>query len=296
MKYNVIILSLLMCLFIFSFKGEADTDLQKNQSINLQSVGNARELGGYLTKDGQKIKRGVLLRTAGLNKISSEDVTRLTKIYNLSVIADFRMSFEAAAKPDPVIEGVKYVNLRVIDEELYMRELEKILSGERDPFEILKITVNSGVISDNLYIDFLSGNFGKKAYSEFFKELLNLPEGRSLLFHCTQGKDRTGCAAMLILSALGVSEDIILEDYMLTNIFNADLIENDRKMLLSRGIKEDELKKYMFVLNSVNMEMMTNALSWLKENYGSPVGYIIHELGINENEIEKLKSKFLEQE
>ncbi len=123
-----------------------------------------------------------------------------------------------------------------------------------------------------------------------------MPEGRSLLFHCTQGKDRTGCAAMLILSALGVSEDIILEDYMLTNIFNAGLIENDRKMLLSRGIKEDELKKYMFVLNSVNIEMMTNALSWLKENYGSPVGYIIHELGINENEIEKLKSKFLEKE
>lgn len=92
MKYNVIILSLLMCLFIFSFKGEADTDLQKNQSINLQSVGNARELGGYLTKDGQKIKRGVLLRTAGLNKISSEDVTRLTKIYNLSVIADFSLN------------------------------------------------------------------------------------------------------------------------------------------------------------------------------------------------------------
>lgn len=296
MKYNVIILSLLMCLFIFSFKGESDTDLQKNQSINLQSIGNARELGGYAADNGRKVKRGVLLRTASLNKISSDDIARLTKIYNLSVIADLRMSFEAAAKPDPIIEGVKYVNLRVIDEELYMRKLEKILSGEKDPFEILKITVNSGMISDNIYIDFLSGNFGKKAYSEFFKELLNLPEGRSLLFHCTQGKDRTGCAAMLILSALGVSEDIILEDYMLTNIFNAGLIENDRKMLLSRGIKEDELKKYMFVLNSVNMEMMTNALSWLKENYGSPVGYIINELGINENEIEKLKSKFLEKE
>ena len=126
---------------------------------------------------------------------------------------------------------------------------------------------------------------------------MNLPEGRSLLFHCTQGKDRTGCAAMLILSALGVSEDIILEDYMLTNIFNADLIEKDRKMLLSRGIKEDGLWwKYMFVLNSVKKELMTNALSWLKENYGSPVGYIINELGISEDEIEKLKSKFLEKE
>ena len=291
---KIIAVTLLMT--FFSFTSFAQTQADK-QSINLTSVNNARELGGYITNDGRKIKHGVLLRTAVLNKISSEDITRLTQNYNLSVIADFRMSFEAAAKPDPVIEGVKYVNLRVIDEELFMREIEKRLAGEKDPFELLKTTAESGVINENMYIDFLSGNFGKKAYSEFFKELLNLPEGRSLLFHCTQGKDRTGCAAMLILSALGVSEDIILEDYMLTNIFNADLIEKDRKMLLSRGIKEDALWwKYMFVLNSVKKELMTNALSWLKENYGSPVGYIINELGISEDEIEKLKLKFLEKE
>ena len=272
----------------------AQTSSADMQTINLTSVFNAREIGGYITNDGLKVKRGVLLRTASLNKISSEDIARLTKNYNLSVIADLRMSFEAAAKSDPVIEGVKYVNLRVIDEKLYMRELEKKLAGEKDPFEILKITANSDLINKNLYIDFLSGEFGKKAYTGFFKELLNLPDGHSLLFHCTQGKDRTGCAAMLILSALGVSEDIILEDYMLTNIFNADLREKDRKMLLARGIKEDELGKYMFLLNSVDKEFMTNALSWLKENYGSPVGYIINELGISENEIVKLKSKFLE--
>ena len=291
---KIIAVTLLMTFFSFTSFEQTQAD---KQSINLTSVNNARELGGYITNDGRKIKHGVLLRTAVLNKISSEDITRLTQDYNLSVIADFRMSFEAAAKPDPVIEGVKYVNLRVIDEELFMREIEKRLAGEKDPFELLKTTAESGVINENMYIDFLSGNFGKKAYSEFFKELLNLPEGRSLLFHCTQGKDRTGCAAMLILSALGVSEDIILEDYMLTNIFNADLIEKDRKMLLSRGIKEDGLWwKYMFVLNSVKKELMTNALSWLKENYGSPVGYIINELGISEDEIEKLKLKFLEKE
>ncbi len=291
---KIIAVTLLMTFFSFTAFAQTQADMQ---SINLTSVNNARELGGYITLDGRKIKHGVLLRTAVLNKISSEDITRLTQNYNLSVIADFRMSYEAAAKPDPVIEGVKYVNLRVIDEELFMRELEKRLAGEKDPFAILKASAESGVINENMYIDFLSGNFGKKAYSEFFKELLNLPEGRSLLFHCTQGKDRTGCAAMLILSALGVSEDIILEDYMLTNIFNADLIEKDRKMLLSRGIKEDGLWwKYMFVLNSVKKELMTNALSWLKENYGSPAGYIINELGISEDEIEKLKSKFLEKE
>ena len=291
MKYSIIILSFLLCL-CSSNRIEADV---KTQSINLKSVSNARELGGYITNDGRKVKHGVLLRTAALNKISSEDLKRLTENYSLAVIADLRMTFEISPKPDPAIEGVKYVNLRVINEELFKKELEKKLAFEGDAIERIKMIVESGLVSQNMYVGFLSDEYGKKAYREFFRELIDLPPERSLLFHCSQGKDRTGCAAMLILSALGVSEEIIMEDYLLTNIFNADLIEGQRKMLLSNGIKESELEKYMIVLDEVNPKLMNTLLSWLKENYGSPVGYIISELGISNDEIETLKSKFLEE-
>ena len=291
MKYSIIILSFLLCL-CSSNRIEADV---KTQSINLKSVSNARELGGYITNDGRKVKHGVLLRTAALNKISSEDLKRLTENYSLAVIADLRMTFEISPKPDPAIEGVKYVNLRVINEELFKKELEKKLAFEGDAIERIKMIVESGLVSQNMYVGFLSDEYGKKAYREFFRELIDLPPERSLLFHCSQGKDRTGCAAMLILSALGVSEEIIMEDYLLTNIFNADLIEGQRKMLLSNGIKESELEKYMIVLDEVNPKLMNTLLSWLKENYGSPVGYIINELGISNGEIETLKSKFLEE-
>jgi protein-tyrosine phosphatase len=100
---------------------------------------------------------------------------------------------------------------------------------------------------------------------------------------------------MLILSALGVSEEVIMKDYLLTNTFNADSINAQRKMLLSNGIKESELDRYMIVLDEVNPVLMKTVMSWLKENYGSPVGYIINELGITEEEIETLKAKFLEE-
>ena len=289
MKYSVIILSLLLCLCNLSHSEAA-----MNQSINLKSVGNARELGGYLTNDGRRVKPGVLLRTAALNKISSEDITRLTKIYNLSTVVDLRMSFEVAPKPDPAIEGVKYVNLHVIDEELFKQELEKKLEIEGDAIERLKLTVDSGLVSYDMYVNFLDRESGKKAYREFFRELINLSPGHSLLFHCTQGKDRTGCAAMLILSALGVSEETIMEDYMLTNTFNAELIDSQRKMLLARGMNESDIEKYMIVLDEVSPKTMNALFSWLKENYGSPVGYITGELGISEAEIETLKAKFLE--
>ncbi len=291
MKFRLIILSILIFSCFFSAKSEAENNLQ---SINLKSVGNARELGGYYTINGKKIKHGVLLRTAALNKISSEDLTRLTKDYNLSVIADLRMSYEVAAKPDPLIDGVKYVNLRVIDEDLYRKTLEKKLNMEGNAMERLKLIVDSGIVSQDMYINFISTDYAKKAYREFFRELINLPPERSLLFHCTQGKDRTGLASMLILSALGASEEIILEDFLLTNIFNADLIAGQRKMLLSRGMKESELEKYMIVLDEVNPKLINKVLDWLKENYGSPVGYITKELGVSEEEIEALKAKFLE--
>ena len=295
MKYSFIVLSFLFCLCSVC-RSEANISLQNTQSINLTSVGNARELGGYLTNDGRKVKHGVLLRTAALYRISSDDVTRLTKDYNLSVIADLRMSLEAESKPDPVIEGVKYVNLRVINEELFKQELEKKLAFEGDAVKRLMMIADSGLVSHDMYVGFLSEESGKKAYSEFFRELLALPSGHSLLFHCTQGKDRTGCAAMLILSALGVSEETILADYMLTNTFNADLIDSQRKMLSSHGVNESDIEKYMIVLDEVNPRTMNTVLSWLRENYGSPVGYIINELGINEDEIAALKAKFLEEE
>ena len=263
MKYITIILSLLLCLVGLSGCGADSDSSPANQSIGLDSVGNARELGGYTASDGRTVKHGVLLRTAALNTISSEDVNKLTRDYHLAVIADFRMSYEIAPKPDPVIEGVKYVNLRVINEELFERELEQKLAMEGTAAERMMQIADSGLVSYDMYVNFLADDYGKKAYREFFGELLDLPEGRSLLFHCTQGKDRTGCAAMLILSALGVSEDTILNDYMLTNTFNADLIAQQRKMLQSYGIPESDMEKYMLVLDEVTPKTMNTVLSWL---------------------------------
>ena len=284
----------MFCLFSAG-SSEANIDLQNTQSIGLKSVGNARELGGYTVSDGRKIKHGVLLRTAALYGISSDDVTRLTEDYRLSVVADLRMSFETAPKPDPVIGGVKYVSLHVINEEAFMKNVERQLSIEGGVMERLNFVVEHGIASYDMYVKFLSDDSGKKAYREFFRELAGLPPERSLLFHCSQGKDRTGCAAMLVLSALGASEDTIMKDYLLTNVFNAERIDGQRKMLKSHGVKESDIEIYMMILDEVSPRMMNTLLAWLRENYGSPIGYITSELGVSPDEIELLKAKFLEE-
>ena len=86
-----------------------------------------------------------------------------------------------------------------------------------DKLAMLKTAAEMGMLDDRLYVNFLFSERGKSAYRALFRVLLELPEGRSVLWHCTDGKDRTGVASMLILAALGADRRTILEDYLLTN-------------------------------------------------------------------------------
>ena len=166
-------------------------------------------------------------------------------------------------------------------------------SAERMP--MLIAAVKSGVVNKNFYAETLSGREGKSGYAKIFEKLLALPEGKSLLFHCTQGKDRTGIAAMLILSALGVDEKIIMADYLLTNEFNAERIAREREFVKTLTDDKDEAEDYLFVMDSVSEVYMRNALDYLKSKYGSVRNYIVQELGVTEEQITELQGKFLTQ-
>jgi len=272
----------------------------ESQSIGLEGIGNARELGGYVAADGRSVRHGLLLRTAALGKATQADIDRLLDTYHLATVLDFRMEREVESSPELELEGVRELNVHIIDEDavklaclsLPAEDLEALQSG--DKVAKLKIAMKLGIVGDQMYVNFLSHDEGKRGYTEMFDELLALPEGRSLLFHCTQGKDRTGLGAMLILTALGVNEDTIMTDYLLTNDFNADLIATERQGLLDGGMSEEEVDRFMIAMDQVYPETMTNALVWMRENYGSAKGYIESELGVTEEEFTQLQDKFLE--
>lgn len=271
----------------------------EGQSIGLTSVGNARELGGYVTADGKTVRRGSLLRTAVLSGLSKEDEQRLTDTYKIATIVDFRMTPETEQEPEVSMADVKGVSAHIIDE-TDVPELDDQPSdqqeGDDSSDKLARIiqAVDSGMMSDQMYVEWLSSETGKSGYRTLFDELEALPEGRSLLFHCTQGKDRTGVAAMLILSVLGVDEDTIMQDFLLTNEFNAELIVQDRKMLEEAGIQADEIDRYLAAMDQASEQTMCATLDWLEENYGSPAAYAKQELGLTEEQVQALKDKFLE--
>ncbi|MBR0120092.1 MAG: tyrosine-protein phosphatase [Eubacterium sp.] len=265
------------------------------QSINLTSIGNARELGGFSVGDAV-VKHGVLLRTASLTSISDEDMDRLTKEYHLYAVIDLRMSSERKHAPDMDIPGVENLFFPVVELEDYedggVQMGRALADPDVDRFEIMKIAVQAGMLDEHLYERFLFSDRGKKAYRDMFATLLELPEGRSVLWHCTDGKDRAGVASMLVLAALGADRDVIIRDYMLTNEYNKTKIDKHREALRGSPLTPEYREIAMFGYGAVYEKYMINALTAMEDRYGSTTGYISEELGVGEPELEELHRKF----
>ena len=218
----------------------------ESQSLGLSGVGNARELGGYACADGRAVKPGVFLRTAALANATEEDIWILKDDYHLSTIVDLRMATEVESAPDPEIEGVKYLHLGIIDEEEMAAKRQAISAEVMEGLDLskktdqLKLAIRLGIISDQMYVEFLSGEPGKAGYARLFRELLALPEARPdfaplleqaeapymepLENKCTMDKDELFDTASEFLSErVGLSE----EENRLTLDFDPYLSEFD---------------------------------------------------------------------
>ncbi|MDO4537953.1 MAG: tyrosine-protein phosphatase [Coriobacteriales bacterium] len=285
----------------------------KSQSLGLEGIGNARELGSYVGADGKTVRRGVLLRTAMPSYASESDRVRLRDELHLTKVLDFRMRMEydqsaapfstahATAGSSPAdprdLDFADTEHVPILDEEQMMRGYEaqmQLLGDNPSPIGMVLVGVDGGFINERMYIEFLETEQGKRGYATFFRRLVEQPAGEALLYHCTQGKDRTGLASMLILSLLGVDEDTILFDYLLTNEFNAGIIQRERQALLQAGIPEEKLDTYMLGMDQVYEVTMRVAMDHLKQSYGSVWGYIHDALGVSEAERDALRDKYLE--
>lgn len=126
-------------------------------------------------------------------------------------------------------------------------------------------------------------------YSELFKCLLET-DGPFLL-HCSAGKDRTGFGAALILSALGVAEDVILEDYLLTNqaeCLQAYMAPRIREFY---GYEIDEGS--VNAVTGVRPDYLHAAFDELERRHGGVDGYL-SEIGVDRAARAALRAQLLQ--
>ena len=265
--------------------------MEYEKSIGLESVINARELGGYVGEGGKKVRSGVLLRTAHLNKLSDADKRKLEN-YNVRYVIDFRVKEETVDAPDILPAGATYEHINVLA--IPDGTMRKVSKMPTHPLELYKLAKNFGLLNEDLYIKIIESDKGISGYTRFFEILLKAERDEAVLFHCTSGKDRTGIAAMLILSVLGVDEKTIVADYILSNDYYAAQRAKTTARLEKLGIEKQIIDKILILKDAVDENFMTTLISHLKKNYGSVVDFTKKRLDLSDEKIESLKNKYLE--
>lgn len=261
----------------------------KNQLLNIQNGRNFRELGGYRTISGKRIKRHKLIRSGHLGNLSERDLEFLSS-YSVKYDIDLRTNFEKNNDPDLVPSSAKYVEAPVFDEDLTNSTVsvsEMARQAGDDP--------NWGY-SRMLwaYENMVTGKNSRIAYKKLFELLLaNDQDNSAVLFHCTAGKDRTGFGAMLILSALGVPLKTIKEDYLLTNQAIKPFINNMMANEKAKGAS-DTLLHSLHDLQTVQIDYLNSAIKLINSNYGSINAFLQHELGLRTQDLLTLRQIYLE--
>ena len=242
--------------------------------IPLAGVSNLRDLGGYRSTDGRSVRRGLVYRSAALNEITDDDGEAFLAL-GIRTICDFRGPQEREAAPYRRPPGCRAVvhELDIVSATgPAIRELMRSPEASPTAYRMLLIDAYRSFVRDH-----------SERYRALFAQLLDAA-AYPLLFHCAAGKDRTGLAAALLLSALGVDRSTVEEDYLLTNQHWHGASPTARAAppaLAATIVKADRL-------------YLEAAFSTIVEDHATIEDFLEHRLGVGASERETLRRQLLE--
>ncbi|MCC8146505.1 MAG: tyrosine-protein phosphatase [Bacteroidales bacterium] len=241
--------------------------MENKRHLPLEGGYNFRDLGGYPTADGRMVKWNTVFRADDLGTLTENDLEYLAGIPLVSIV-DFRGAIEMEKAPDLIPVSVKEVyNYSIMPGNMDVTQMQVL--SETIPMEKLMEKVYTLLVTDPEIID---------QYRKFFALLQN-SENTPLLFHCSAGKDRTGMAAALFLLSLGVDEETVIEDYLLSNKY----VEAKYAPMVAQYPQY----KPAFIVDRNFIEI---ALNQIKTDHGSVENYLKDILHVDLEKIKKLYS------
>lgn len=264
----------------------------KGGRIQLQSLQNTRDLGALVTEDGRYILPRRLLRSGSLYHISLTDQDVLTEEYHLTEVIDLRTKKEVLEKPDTLMEGIRYHEIPIVDEETLGISQE----GLSRPENIIKLMKNMNIVPEefieNQYRNFVRDQYSVKQYARFMDLILH-HEGGAVLWHCSAGKDRVGVGTALLLSALGVPREVIREDFLKTNLYLEEEMQHMVRYLETKTIVDNRVMDKVRILYKVKGEYLDMVFDTIEKDYGSMEYFMKKALYLNPKAIDTLKNKYL---
>jgi protein-tyrosine phosphatase len=239
--------------------------------LNLAGASNFRDLGGYPGRDGRTVRWRQIFRSNHLGHLTEADIEVLRPL-GLKSAFDFRGSEERIE----ALCGLKEIAVHSLPVEptvvaaLRARRAAGVALSPADAQEVMRES----------YRNYVQENTAR--YRALFQHLLE--DRAPLVIHCTAGKDRTGFACALILQALGVPQDVISEDYLLTNRYY-------RRDPAASSDLPDEVRQ---VLGTVQPAFLAAAFEAIGADYGDLESYFGDGLGIGAEERAALEARYLE--
>ena len=261
-----------------------------DRSLHIEHAPNARDIGGYETKDGHHVKWGTVFRSDEIIELSDADLARMTNI-GIKIVCDFRGLDEVEKRgEDKLPAGAEYVSLPVLDPKNTIAvDIENaIVSGDHEAQDELLGNGRAEKILVEGAPFLVSSDAARAAYSSLLDRLTD-PASLPALTHCTTGKDRTGWSTAVILTALGVPKQTVIEDYLLTNQYSAEL--NESRIESAAPLMEDS--EVLRPLLEVRPEYLNGSFKEVKKEFGSFANYLRKGLGVSKADLKALKQNLL---
>jgi protein-tyrosine phosphatase len=267
--------------------GDAEVTVAERR-VPLEGVPNFRDIGGYETADGRHVKWGQLFRSGALYDLKPADLA-VVETLGIQLVCDLRSDSEVTAKPDPTV-STEAIRLAVNDESVNVQAItDAIVAGDLD--QLSPTLLRDGM--PNIALNFTDG---WKTLIERVSDPVNRPTN----LHCTAGKDRAGWASAVVLRALGVPEETVMQDYLLSNdnlaASNAKTIAQVRGIVAGvQKVPEDQVDMTnLIALLDVREDYLQAAFDAVDEKFGSFAAYLTDGLGLTEAEIEAFRNSMLE--
>jgi protein-tyrosine phosphatase len=269
--------------------GSGDPDARPGTLLECDGVANLRDVGGYQTANGRRIRMGLLYRSTALDRASDADVSRLRE-RGIRTVFDLRTAAEREAAPDRDLGGATTVNLDVMADApgAPPARIARLTSQPQKASRLLART-DIDTAFDTAYRGLVSLPSARTAYHELFLALAGA-DALPALYHCTTGKDRTGWATAALLLLLGVSESDVVDDYLLSNGY---LLAGLQPVLdgFAAGGGDPELLKPVL---GVKTRYLRTALTEVREQYGTIERYFADGLGLDAAVQHRLRDTFVD--
>lgn len=259
--------------------------MASDRILPLEGGCNFRDMGGYQTRDGRRVRHGKLFRSGVLSYFTPADHEMLTKL-GIKVICDLRHAHERTQEP---VNWPTQVTILTCDQ-----KSSKVESNDYSWMES-----SSGSHAREVMIKTYRGMpfWLTTRLQHIFNTLAagDVP----LLFNCSAGKDRTGLSAALVLHTLGVPRETILEDYVLTNsaVDLTEFMRSHRKAdmgVTDQKHREDKIDPdIMTALLKADPEYLDAAFHAIESEHGSVDTYVRDQLGFSDNSRENLRNQLL---